>query len=270
MVSDTRKTCCVLMALSIVVSTQASGQEESIGELAKEAQNPIADLISLPFQSNTNFGTGSGNDTQEILNVQPVWPVEISDGWTMITRTIIPVISQPGLGNQDRTNGLGDTVFTAFFSPKDSGSVTWGVGPAALLPTATDDVLGQEKWGLGPSFVVLAMPGKWVVGSLFSQLWSVAGSGKQDVSFFTWQYFVNYNITNGWYLTTAPINTANWKASSASGNRWTIPVGGGGGKVFKVGKRPINASMQGYHNVEKTDFGADWQLRIQFQLLFPK
>jgi hypothetical protein len=260
----------VLITVCIVVSVPAYGQEDGTEALAKEAQNPIADLISLPFQSNTNFGTGIEGDAQEILNIQPVWPVPVSDDWMMVTRTIVPVISQPGFGTQDRTNGLGDTIFTAFFSPKDSGSVTWGVGPAILLPTATDDVLGQEKWGLGPSFVVLAMPGHWVVGSLFSQLWSVAGSGRQDVSFFTWQYFVNYNLKNGWYLTSAPINTANWKASSESGNRWTIPVGGGGGKLFRVGKRPINTSLQGYYNVEKTEFGGDWQLRIQVQLLFPK
>jgi hypothetical protein len=259
-----------LIVVSLVLSAQVYGQEDDSTSLAKQAQNPVANLISLPLQSNTNFGTGQGSDTQEILNIQPVWPVSISDGWTMITRTIVPVLSQPGFGNQGRTNGLGDVVFTAFFSPKDSGKMTWGVGPAILLPTATDDVLGQEKWGLGPSAVVLTMPGKWVIGSLFSQIWSVAGSGKQDVSFFTWQYFVNYNITNGWYLTSAPINTANWKASSGSGNRWTIPVGGGGGKLFKVGKRPINTSPQGYYNVAKTDFGADWQLRIQIQLLFPK
>ena len=115
---------------------------------------------------------------------------------------------------------------------------------------------------------MLAMPGHWVVGSLFSNVWSFAGSGDQDVNLFTWQYFINYNLPNHWYLTTAPIITANWE--SDSDNRWTIPFGGGVGKIFHIGKQPINGQVSAYYNVEKPDSGADWQLRIQIQFLFPK
>ena len=207
---------------SILVGGAAYGQGQGTTELAKAAQNPIASLISLPFQNNTNFGLGPGDDTQNILNIQPVWPFSISENWKLITRTIVPVISQPGFGAQSRENGIGDTTFTAFFSPQNSSAWTWGVGPVVLIPTATDDALGADEWGLGPSLVVLTMPGQWVIGSLFSQLWSVGGSGVQDISIFTWQYFINYNMNDGWYLTTAPINTANWEASS--GNEWTIPL----------------------------------------------
>jgi len=114
----------------------------------------------------------------------------------------------------------------------------------------------------------LAMPGRWVVGSLFSNVWSFAGSGDQDVNNFTWQYFINYNMANQWYLTSAPIITANWEADS--GNRWTVPFGGGVGKIFKIGEQPINAQVTAYYNVEKPDYGADWQLRLQLQFLFPK
>jgi len=224
---------------SVVLAEDRTELEEALSpdkaatteELAKAAQNPVADLISLPLQNNTNFGIGPDDKTQNILNIQPVLPFTLNDNWNLITRTILPVISQPGLlPGQDRTNGLGDTIFTAFFSPKNSAKLIWGVGPAILIPTATDDALGSDKWGAGASAVFLAMPGKWVVGSLFSNVWSFAGSGSQDVNLFTWQYFVNYNMSNGWYLTSAPIITTNWKADSS--NRWTIPFGGGFGKIF--------------------------------------
>ena len=244
-------------------------------DLAKQAQNPIANLISLPLQNNTNFNVGPQDRTQNILNIQPVWPFSIGENWNVITRTILPVSyvsSGQSLGDgiipspidEDRIFGLGDTTFTAFFSPKNSGKVTWGVGPVVLLPTSTDDALGAGEWGGGLSAVALGMPGNWVVGSLISNVWA------QDVDLFTWQYFINYNIpdSNGLYLTSAPIITANWEADSD--NRWTVPFGGGIGKVFKIGKQPVNGQISAYYNVEKPEFGADWQLRLQLQFLFPK
>lgn len=157
---------------------------------------------------------------------------------------------------------------TGFFSPKDSGNLIWGVGPVFLLPTATDDALGSEKLGAGASVVLLTMPGNWVIGSLFSNVWSFAGSGDRDVNLFTWQYFINYNMADGWYLTSAPIITADWEAKGD--DRWTIPFGGGIGKLFRIGKMPINGQMSAYYNMVKPDYGADWQLRLQLQFLFPK
>lgn len=244
--------------------------QESNSDLAKKAQNPIANLISLPIQNNTNFGIGPLDETQNILNIQPVWPFSMNDKWNLITRTILPVVSQPDIltGGQGRINGLGDATFTGFFSPRDSGDITWGVGPVFLIPTATDDALGSDKWGAGASVIVLSMPGSWVIGSLLSNVWSFAGSGGQDVNLFTWQYFVNYNLADGWYVTSAPIITANWEADS--GNQWTLPLGGGAGKIFRIGKQPVNGQASAYYNVEKPDSGADWQLRLQLQFLFPK
>ena len=237
--------------------------------LAKAAQNPVASLISLPFQNNTDFGIGPDDKTRNTLNIQPVWPFEVSDNWNLITRTIVPVISQPGLSpGQDRTTGIGDTTFTAFLSPKDSGSMTWGVGPVLLLPTGSNDRLTFDKWGAGVSAVVLTMPGSWVIGSLFSNVWSVAGSGSQDINLFTWQYFVNYNMSGGWYLTSAPIITANWEAGSD--DRWTVPFGGGVGRILRIGRQPVNINAQVYKFVESPTNGPDWQLRLQFQLMFPK
>jgi hypothetical protein len=260
----------LLFVVLLLLAATALAAEQNSQDLAKASQNPIANLISLPIQNNTNFGIGPDDETQNILNIQPVWPVSLNETWNLITRTILPVVSQPGIltGGEGRVNGLGDTTFTGFFSPKDSGDITWGVGPVFLIPTATDDALGSDKWGAGPALVVLTMPGKWVIGSLFSNVWSFAGSGDQDVNLFTWQYFINYNLADGWYLTSAPIITANWEASS--GEKWTVPFGGGFGKLFKIGKLPVNGSAQAYYNVEKPTYGADWTLRLQLQFLFPK
>jgi len=257
----------VLMTFTATALLVPSALAIDTTDLAKQAQNPIASLISLPLQNNTNFGIGPNDRNQNILNVQPVWPFDLKGDWKLITRTIIPVVSQP-VGTNDRTNGLGDTTFTAFFSPLDSGNWTWGVGPIALIPTATSDDLGSDKWGLGASVVALTMPHPWVIGSLFSNVWSVAGSGTQDINLFTWQYFINYNLVNGWYLTSAPIITANWEADSD--NTWTIPFGGGAGKIFKIGKQPLNGQASAYYNVETPTGGPDWQLRLQLQFLFPK
>jgi hypothetical protein len=258
-----------LLILMLAIARVGHGQEQSSDDLAKASQNPLASMISLPFQNNTNFGIGPDDDTQNILNIQPVWPFSFGEDWNFITRTIVPVVSQPGVApGESRTNGLGDITFTGWMSPKKSAKWTWGVGGALVMPTATDDALGNDRWSVGPSIVVLTQPGKWVIGSLVSNVWSVGGSGDQDVNFFTWQYFVNYNLDNGWYLTTAPIITANWEADSD--NTWTVPFGGGVGKIFRIGKQPFNAQVSAYYNVEKPVSGADWQLRLQLQLLFPK
>ncbi len=241
--------------------------EDATAELARAAQNPVASMISLPFQNNTNFNFGPREKTQNILNIQPVWPIELNEDWNLITRTIVPVISQPAFTpSQDRENGLGDTLFTAFLSPKASGQWIWGLGPAILLPTSTDDRLGAGEWGAGPSAVFLTMPGRWVIGSLFSNIWSFTDD--TEVNLFTWQPFVNYNLDDGWYLTSAPLINANWEADSD--DTWTVPFGGGVGKIFRIESQPINAQASAYYNVEKPDFGADWQLRLQLQFLFPK
>ena len=262
------KTVIAGIAISLFARI-AYAEEPSKEALAKAAQNPIANMISLPLQNNINTGIGPENETQNILNIQPVYPFSFGDDWNVITRTIIPVISQPdALTDDGRVNGLGDINFSAFLSPANSGTLTWGVGPTFVLPTATDTVLGPDKWSGGLAAVALAMPGNWVVGALVSNVWSFAGSGESDINFLTFQYFVNYNLANGWYLTSAPINTANWEADS--GEQWTIPIGGGVGKIMKWGKLPVNGQISAYNNIESPADGADWQFRIQLQFLFPK
>ncbi len=256
----------VMIFYSLIYITGTTYAQE---DLAQKTQNPISDLISLPFQNNTNYGIGPYNRTQNVLNIQPVVPFSISKDWNLITRTIAPLISQPDISSESgSTFGLGDINSSLFLSPKDAGKIIWGIGPILSFPTATDDVLGTGKFGLGPSLVVLTISGPWVAGVLANNIWSVAGKDdRADVNQMLIQYFINYNLSQGWYLVTAPIITANWE--SESGNQWTVPLGAGIGKIFKIGSQPLNASVHAYSNVVKSDFGADWTLRLQLQFLFP-
>ena len=241
--------------------------EDATAELARAVQNPIASMISLPFQNNTDFNFGPKEKTLNTTNIQPVIPFELNENWNVITRTIIPVVSQPEIiPGQNRETGLGDTTFSAFFTPKSPGKWIWGVGPIALLPTNTDDRLGADEWGAGATAVVLTMRGPWVVGSLVSNIWDI--DGDTEINIFSWQYFVNYNMDGGWYLTTSPIVTANWEADG--GDKWTVPVGGGIGKIFRIAKQPMNAQFQYFYNIEKPDQVGDWSIRMQLQFMFPK
>lgn len=244
--------------------------EEEIKELAKKAQNPIANLISVPFQNNTNFGVGPVDRTQNVLNIQPVIPLSISKDWLVVTRTIVPVIYQPAPPQGGRgTFGLGDINPQFYFVPKTDSHITWGVGPTFVFPTATDSVLGQGKWSIGPAAVIVVTTEHLVFGAVANNVWSVAGDGNRaNVSQLTFQPFINYNLDKGWYLVSSPILTANWEASG--GDQWTVPFGGGFGRVFAIGKQRVNASLEAFWNLVKPNGAADWTLRAQFQLLFPE
>ena len=266
-----RKAVYLITVTAILVagSARADLSEE---ELAKLAQNPVGNLISVPFQNNTNLNFGPEKGTQNVLNIQPVVPISISDDWNVITRTILPVISMPSLGpDTGSLNGIGDTQFNAFLSPAKPGEWIWGAGPIVQLPTDSNAELGNKNWGLGPSFVVLHLEkgDPWVYGVLANNVWSLT-SNKQGGAYNNGliQPFVNYNFEGGLYLTSSPIATVNWKAEA--GQRWTVPIGGGVGKIFHFGKLPVNAQLSAYYNVVKPDFGSNWQIRAQIQLMFPK
>jgi len=262
-----RHTFFAAVTIYALGSTGAVSAQHSNTDLAKAAQNPLASMISLPFQNNTNFDYGPEDDTQNTLDIQPVWPFELNKDWNLVTRTILPVMSNPPVTPEgNRTYGLGDTTFTAWFSPSAASKLVWGAGPAIVLPTSTDNDLGTGEWAVGPSVVVLTMPGNWVLGSLLSNVWDASGS--EDINFLTWQPIINYNLSDGWYLASVPIITADWEADSDQ--RWTVPVGGGVGKIFRIGKQPINMSGHVYYNTKKPDVVGDWTLRVQFQLMFPK
>ena len=262
------KLTAVIVALASIATPARA--ELSAEELAKLAQNPVGNLVSVPFQNNTNLNAGPDKRTQNILNIQPVIPVSVNDEWNIITRTIVPVISQP-LPDGERTNGIGDTVFTAFLSPAKPGHFIWGVGPVVQLPTNSNSDLGNRNWGLGPSVVALHLEkgNPWVVGVLANNIWSVSDSGTGgSYNNGLIQPFVNYNFDGGFYIVSGPIITANWKAESSQ--RWTVPVGGGVGKIFHLGKLPVNSTVQAYYNVVTPDNGPNWQIRAQVQFMFPK
>jgi hypothetical protein len=249
-------------------NAQASSEAQTEA-LAKEAQNPVAKLISVPFQNNFNFNVGPNNVTQYVLNVQPVVPFSLGEDWNLITRTVMPIINQPSAApGAPSAFGLGDINPTFFLSPAKSGEFIWGVGPTFTLPTATDSLLGNQEWCAGPAAVGLTMQGHWVMGALVNQQWSFAGWGDHYVSAFLVQPFVNYNLPHGWYLTSSPIITADWHQEP--GNQWVVPLGGGIGKIQRIGKLPINFQLQAFGNVVKQDYGSDWSLRFQMQFMFPK
>jgi hypothetical protein len=238
------------------------------GDLAAKIQNPIANLISVPFQNNTDFGIGPDDRVRNTLNIQPVIPFSLGESLNLITRTIIPILSQPTFPGESEF-GLGDISLSLFLTPSKPGKIIYGGGVALGLPTATDQALGSEKWTAGPSIVVLYQPKGWTVGTLIQNSWSYAGSDSRgDVNFFYSQIFITKNLPKGWYVNTAPIITANWEAPSSE--QWTVPLGAGVGKLFRLGKLPINAQAGYYFNVEKPTGAADSQLRVQATLLFPK
>jgi hypothetical protein len=248
-------------------------------ELRKEAQNPIANLISLPVQENFNFGNGPANRTQNIVNIQPVIPLTVSSNWNLIIRWITPVIYQPlpvpqppgPPAQQTGVSGLGDMNPSFFLSPK-KGKVIWGIGPTLVLPTATNTTyLGQGKLSMGPTVVVLVQPPHFTIGFLANNYWSVAGHSNIDkppANQFLLQWFVNYNLKKGWYLVTAPIVTANWRVPGD--NRWIVPFGGGVGRIMKVGFQPVNISVQFYGNALYPPGTSPWGMKASIAFLFPK
>jgi hypothetical protein len=236
-------------------------------KLREAAQNPIASLISVPFQNNTSFGVGPYHQTQNVLNIQPVIPFKLNDDWNLITRWITPVVYQPRLSPQDGPEfGLGNIQPAFFLSPtKPSNGIIWGIGPQFFLPTATDKTLGVNQWGAGPGLVALTLQEPWVFGALINNVW--AGTGAARVNQLLFNPFVNYNLPGGWYLTSTPTVTANWVAPES--NRWTVPVGGGFGRLFRIDKLPVNAQVQAFYYVVRPTGAPSWTLRLQVQFLFP-
>lgn len=247
---------------------------QEVQDVAKEAQNPLANVISMPFQNNTDFGIGDYNKTGNTLNIQPIIPVSLgkSKRWLLINRIIVPFPKTvPDVNNEhgSGTTGLGDITYTAWFAPPTSGNLTWGFGVVTILPTASEKGLGQEKFSIGPSLVFVYSNPKYMAAAIVSDWKSVGGSESvANVHTFYFQYIFTYFLQNKWYASTAPINLANWEGES--GQQWTVPIGGGFGKMFSLGKMPLDFQTQAFYNVVRPDNGPEWQLRVQLKLLFPK
>jgi len=263
----------LLLVFLIFISTSLLAQDDDKlsdeaeeAALAKATQNPLAAMYSLPFQNNTTFGVGPYDNTQNVLNIQPVIPVSLGQNINLINRIIIPIITQPSYVEDKSSTGLGDISYTAWLAPTKASKIIWGVGPVFQIPTASDaDEFGTREFGIGPSVVALTIINQWVAGFVINNVWTF-GDAKENK--FLFQYFVNYNLPKAWFVVSAPILTANWNAKS--GEQWIVPFGGGLGKVFKIGKQPMNINAQTYYNAVKPDGWGDWQFRLQVQLLFPK
>jgi hypothetical protein len=238
-------------------------------ELAKQLSNPVASLISVPLQLNYDDGFGDdGNKTT--LNVQPVVPISISEDWNLISRTIVPIVYQddifPGAGSQF---GTGDVLQSLFFSPKatTASGWTWGVGPAFLLPTASDDLLGSEKWGAGPTAVVLKQTsGGWTYGALVNHIWSFAGDDdRADISSTFLQPFLAKGLGQGRTISVNFESTYDWKSE-----QWTAPLNIGYSKVSRIGKQMVSYQGGVRYYVDAPDNGPEWGLRFTLTLLYPK
>jgi hypothetical protein len=243
------------------------------GDLAKAVQNPVADMISVPFQNTTNYNIGPNDRAQDTLKIEPVLPLHLSERLMVITRTIVPIVYQPDVNNTGGgSSGLGDVNPAFYLSPAKPGRLIYGVGPIFTLPTATQRTTGSGKLTMGPAAVALIQPGHWTFGALVSQIWSVAGpNDRSSVSLLSIQYFVHYNLPEHWYLSTAPTITANLTPTGGGGDQWTIPFGGGVGKIFKLGPQHLNGKVEAYYNLrpDNNDTIASWQMLAQVAFLFP-
>jgi hypothetical protein len=253
-----------------LVPLASRAEDPSQQDLRKMARNPFADVIKLPFVPDIYFGVGPYHRTGVDLQVQPLIPIQVSKEWLLVPRivatavTYVPSSTPEGGGRL----GLGDTVATFFFTRAHVGGLIWGVGPALLIPTATNTVLGSGRWGLGPSLAVLSMPEWGSAGILFQSIWSLPGTHKRGpVNQMQLQPMFSYNLAHGWYLTTSPTISADW--TQVLGERWLVPVGGGAGRTFKLGRQPVDVNVTVYRNVIRPSslLSPKWQLSAQITLL---
>jgi hypothetical protein len=253
----------------VVAARPVAEHADDAAELAKKLQNPIASLISVPIQNNFDFGAGpKGDGFQYKANIQPVIPFSLSEDWNVITRTILPVVSQENIFSTSSQSGLADTLLSLFFSPKKptSGGWIWGAGPVFQFPTATDDLLGEEKWAAGPTVVLLKQEHGWSYGTLANHVWSFAGeSDRADVNRTYLQPFVSYTAKT---LTTFALNTES--AYDWERNQWTVPLNLMISQLVKIEGHPVQFQIGGRYYAEKPSGGSDWGLRFTVTFLFPE
>jgi hypothetical protein len=268
----------VLLALLLVSSVahaqESADQDEAArnAELAKQSQNPVANMISIPFEF-WHFEGENGKAFSGI--VKPVIPTPVG-GMNLINRFILPYASISGtmeppgqspIPTAVDAKGLADMTYQGFLSPRKPGSLIWGGGVALTIPTGSDD-LSTDRWSAGPSVLLLTMPGKWVVGLVAQNVWDFAGSGDTDVNKLTLQPILSYSLGTGWYLTSTPVITADWTAEP--GEEWTVPLGMGVGRLQKIGKLPVDIKLVYYNYVVKPTLGPDWSAFLGVKFLLPK
>jgi hypothetical protein len=235
--------------------------------LAKQSQNPVGNLVSVPLQFNFNTGGDLEERTFLNVNVQPVIPFRVSDRWNVIARSVVPLDNMPGDGDT-RFSGVGDIQLQTFLTPASPPPIIWGLGAAFSFPTSTVTPVQTGTWAAGPSLVLVKMTHKFVFGGLISQIWPMADAGgAPETNLLTMQPAINFNFGHGWAISFSPVITANWDAPT--GEQWTVPAGIGLTHTTVFNKRPMNIGMSYYYNLEHPSGAAGQQLRFSVTLLYP-
>lgn len=252
--------------------SEPADKTPSDASLAQEVTNPVAALVSVPFQFNWENGVGPNDDVRFILNIQPVVPIELSKDWNLIGRLIVPLISQPVLvaGGEPRF-GMGDQLLSLFLSPARAKTFVWGVGPVLGLPAGTDPVLGTGKWMTGPTAVGLFLVGPWTAGALVNHVWSFASTGdvdRADVNRTFLQPFVALTLPTATTISLQSETLADWKAPD--GEKWTVPLNASVSQLTAFGPFPMTVQLGGGVYLESPAGGPEWRLRLAFTLLLPR
>lgn len=256
--------------------TRATAQpapQETNADYEKEVENPVTHFYTLPLQYKASFEDGFYDATTNSIQLNnAVLPIQLDDDWFLIARTKGGYVSQaPKKRDDDWEAGLNNTQTTLFLSPSRGNGFFWGAGPVVFLPTATNSTTGMNKWGSGPSAAAVWQGGSipWTIGFVANNVWTFGGPsyGNNTTNSLLLNPIVYYRFGDGWSLSTSPNITANW--ASTSGKRWTVPVGAGIGKTFKIGGQPMTLKFESYDNVVRPgDHGSDWVAQLTLTLLF--
>jgi hypothetical protein len=268
--SDKRDLIAAVLLAALTTASAAAHAQKTEEEIALAAQNPVAAMVSLPLQYNYDQDIGPREDgSKNYVNVQPVIPFSLNQDWNLISRTILPVVWQsdlfPGAGSQ---SGIGDTTQSFFFSPKrpTAGGWIWGAGPVIYAPTASDDLLGVNKWGLGPTAVVLKQAHGWTYGVLANHIWSTGGSGRVDIDNTFMQPFLTYTTKNFTSFTVNSESTYNWETE-----KWSVPINLMVSQLVKVGQQRLQLQAGARYWADSPDSGPHgWGARLTVTFLFPK
>jgi hypothetical protein len=236
-------------------------------EIAKASHNPLGGLKEVIFQLDILPNVGADKKTAWAESTQIVYPFALANNWKLMTYSIIPAVSLPGMSaGDDRVFGLADSSFFGYFVPPNEGKLIWGFGPALQAPTATDNALGSDKWAAGPALIVGVQPGNWSIFGLFDNVWDFAGPGDEKINEFTFQYQAVYLFPKEWFFITNWTIEADWLAPG--NDRWTVPIGGGFGKMFKIGNQQVQVYGQAGYNVVRPDDTSKWRAIAVLNLVF--